>query len=143
MPHFPIEYEVSLQRSPSGSMELHAGDRPTLTIGPPPDFGGSDTWWSPEHLLVSAAAACFATTFFAAAKRGGLLVGELRCRATGVLARTSDAIAFTSIDLAVHVHVASDDVDRTRRMLDETKERCFVARSLRCPVSLSVEVSRS
>jgi organic hydroperoxide reductase OsmC/OhrA len=143
MPRFPIEYEVDLERSGSTTMELRAGDRPPLAVGPPSEFGGSDRWWSPEHLFASAVAACFTATFFANASRAGLRVGELRCHATAVLGRTSEATAFTSVHLAIRAHVESDDVDRTRRLLDEAKEQCFVARSLRCPVSLSVDVSRS
>jgi organic hydroperoxide reductase OsmC/OhrA len=143
MPRFPIEYQVDLERLPSGSVELRAGHRPPITLGAPPEFGGSDVWWSPEQLFASAVGACFTETFLAAARHQRLQVGELVCRATAVLTRTTEATAFTSVHLAVRARVESDDVDRTRRLLDDAKERCFVARSIRAPVSLSVEITRS
>ena len=143
MPRFPVEYQVDLERMPAGVVELRAANRPPITVGAPPEFGGSDLWWSPEHLFTSAVAACFTETFFAAASREKLQVGELLCRATAALTRTTEATAFTSVHLAVRARVESDDVDRTRRLLDHAKEHCFVARSIRAPVSLSVEITRS
>ena len=124
-------------------MELHAAHRPPIAAGPPPEFGGADTWWSPEHLLVSAAATCFASTFFAVADRANLRVGRLQCRATGTLDRTKDGVVFTSIDLALALSVVVDDAERARKLVDEAKRQCFVAKSLRCPVEVSVEISAS
>jgi organic hydroperoxide reductase OsmC/OhrA len=143
MTRFPIEYQVDLERTASGSVELRAGHRPPITVGAPPEFGGSDAWWSPEHLFASAVAACFTETFIAGASREKLPVGEFLCRATAVLTRTTEATAFTSVHLAVRARVESDDVERTRRLLDQAKEHCFVARSIRAEVSLSVEITRS
>jgi peroxiredoxin-like protein len=124
-------------------MEIQAGHRPVISVGPPPEFGGRDTWWSPEHLLVSATATCFVATFVAMAERANLRVGRIQCHATGSLDRTKDGIAFTSVDLALVLSVLTDETDRARKLVDEAKRHCFVAKSLRCPVEVTAEVTAS
>ncbi len=143
MPRFPLQYEVVVDKGSASPLEIHAAHRPRLVAGPPPDFGGSDVWWSPEHLLVSATASCYATTFFALAERAGLRVGGYRCVAEGTLDRGPDGVSFTGIRLALTLRVVADDVERARKLAIDTKERCFVAKSLKCPVQVSVEVSAS
>jgi uncharacterized OsmC-like protein len=143
MSRFPLEYAVELHKTDGAPMELSAPHRPRIIVGPPPEFGGTDTWWSPEHLLVSALAGCMTATFFAGAERVRVPVGKYRCRANGVLDHIDGRVAFTEMNLAVDVTVVTGDVDRVRRLLEEAKERCFVANTLRCPVTLTVEVAVS
>jgi organic hydroperoxide reductase OsmC/OhrA len=137
---FPIEYELELTKTPSEPAELRSGHRPHVVVGPPREFGGSDAWWSPEHLLVSAVASCFTATFLSSAERSELRVGPLRCKAKGVLGRTEGHVAFTSVHLTFEVRVLEDDFERARKMVEDTKARCFVANSLRCPVDLTIEI---
>lgn len=143
MPRFPLHYEVVVDKGTASPLEVHSGHRPRLVAGPPPDFGGSDVWWSPEHLFASATAACYATTFFAGAERAGLRVGGYHCVADATLDRTADGVAFTAVNLAITLRVVADDVERARKLALDSKERCFVAKSLKCPVNVSVEVTAS
>lgn len=143
MARFPIEYEVVVEKGAHAPLEVRAGHRPRIDAGAPPDFGGTDAWWSPEHLLVSAVATCYGATFFAGAERAGLRIGAYRCVAEGTLDRTAGGVAFASVRLALAVRVVADDAERARRLALETKERCFVARSLACPVTVSVDVTAS
>lgn len=143
MPRFPIEYAVEVHKNDGSPMELAAGDRPRLIVGPPPEFDGSDVWWSPEHLLVSALASCMTATFYAAAAHATLRIGAYRCRAHGILDHVDEGIAFASMRLAIDVTVVADDVERVRALLARAKNGCFVANSLRCSVELTVEVTAS
>ena len=140
---FPMDYGVELQKSDGGPMEISAGHRPRIVVGPPSELGGSDVWWSPEHLLVSALASCISATFFALAERAKLHVGTYRCRAHGILDRTEAHIAFVSMQLEVDITVLAGDVARTRAVIEDAKKRCFVAGSLRCPVDLVADVKAS
>jgi organic hydroperoxide reductase OsmC/OhrA len=143
MPRFPLEYEIDIEEGSSTPLELRAANRPVVLAGPPPEFGGSDVWWSPEHLFVSAAAACFASTLFALLKAANLQVSVFRCRAKGILERTGGVIAFSAVHLTVHLRALGDDVGRVQKLVDDAKQRCFVANSLRCPVTVSAEVHAS
>lgn len=140
---FPIEYAVEVEKAVDTPLVLHAPHRPEIAAGPPPEFGGSDRWWSPEHFLVAAAASCFVATFEAAARSMDLPVGALRCRAKGVLGRVPDGVSFTSIVLTVDLTVVPGDVGRAKKLIADTPAKCFVARSLKCPVEVVAEVHAS
>lgn len=140
---FGIEYRIELDKRDGDPIEISAGQRPRLVVGPPAEFGGSDAWWSPEHLLVSALSSCMATTFFTLAERAKLHVGEYRCHAHSVLDRSEGRIAFSSMHLALEVRVLAGDVERTRAVVEDAKKRCFVAASLRCPVDVIADVTAS
>jgi organic hydroperoxide reductase OsmC/OhrA len=86
-------------------------------------------------------ASCTTATFCALAQRAGVEVLSLRCRAKGVLDRAGRTVGFTSVELAVSLRVAQDDVARARTLLDDAKHRCFVTNSLRCPVDLVADVA--
>jgi organic hydroperoxide reductase OsmC/OhrA len=142
MPRFPITYDVDLERPPSSAMELHAGRRPVLAVGPPPEFGGTEAWWSPEHLLVSAAAACFTATLIAGAERARVGFEKVQLHAKGTLDKTAAGVAFTSIQLALELELSgAEDIVRAENLVDEAKKHCFVANSLRCPVDVSVRMA--
>lgn len=140
---FPIEYDVELEKATRSPMVVRAPHRPEIAAGPPPEFGGSDVWWSPEHLLVAAATSCFVATLEAAARAAELPLGAVRCRGKGILGRQPDGVGFTSVHLAVDLHVTAPDVERARKLVEDTKTRCFVARSLRCPVDVTAEIRAS
>lgn len=137
---FPIEYGVELEKGATAPFRLHAAHRPEIAAGPPPEFGGGDVWWSPEHLLVAATVSCYAATLLAGLERAALHVGTLRLVGRGILSRASEGVMFSSISLAVELHVVAGDVARTRSIIDQAKSQCFVARSLRCPVEVVADV---
>ncbi len=142
MSRFPITYDLTLERRPGSAIDVHAGRRPSLAVGPPPEFGGNDVWWSPEHLLVSAAATCFATTLIAVAEHSGIALGGLRLGAKGTLDKTESGIGFTSIRIELELELANDeDSAKAERVVEKAKKQCFVANSLRCPVDVTVNVS--
>lgn len=137
---FPIEYGVELEKGATAPFRLHAAHRPEIAAGPPPEFGGGDVWWSPEHLLVASTVSCYAATLLAGLERGGIHVGTLRVGGKGLLSRASEGVMFSSISLAVEVHVVAGDVAQTRAAIERAKSQCFVARSLRCPVDVIADV---
>lgn len=143
MPRLPIEYELDVTEGADTPLEVRAGRRAPLLAGPPPEFGGKDAWWSPEHLFVSSAATCFAATLFALLKQANLHVSGFHCRARGRLGSAASGLAFTSVELVVEMRTLGDDVGRVRDTIDAAKTRCFVANSLRCPVTVAAEVRPS
>lgn len=140
---FPIEYSVEVEKAAATPFVVRAPHRPEIAAGPPPEFGGSDQWWSPEHFLVAAASSCYVATFEAAARSMDLPIGALRCRAKGILGRLPDGVSFTSINLLIDLTVVPGDVERARKLVNDTIARCFVARSLKCPVDVVAEVHAS
>lgn len=143
MTHLTNEYEVEVREGSLTPLEVGAGKRPALLGGPPPEFGGNDTWWSPEHLLVSATATCFAATFFGYLKASHLHVAGFHCRAKGILGLGGSGFTFTSIQLFVEMRALGDEIGLVQAIVERAKMQCYVANSLRCPVTVSAEIRPS
>jgi organic hydroperoxide reductase OsmC/OhrA len=135
MTPFPHRYTVRL-----ANRKLVAPPREPIAIGPPPQFGGSDRDWSPEELLVGAALECLWTTFEALARRETLAVRDWVGTGTAILDRGSPVPAFTSITLAVELHVDAGDESRAKALLEKAEARCIVAHALNVPITLEPTV---
>jgi organic hydroperoxide reductase OsmC/OhrA len=137
---FPHRYEIQLAWPGRGGALIHAGARPVITGGAPPEFGGHGSCWSPEHLLLSSLSLCLMTTFESVVTKAGLNVHRYGCRAEGVLDRTASGLGFTSLGLHVEVDVAPEDVERASKLLATAKKHCIVANALKPVVTLDVSV---
>ncbi len=59
-------YQAELQWQGGRTATVASGDRPELTVAPPPDFPGGETdRWSPEHLFLAALESCTMLSFLA------------------------------------------------------------------------------
>ena len=138
---FPHEYEAKLEWPGTGAATATAGERPALTVGAPPEFGGDGAWWSPEHLLLSSLNACLMATFDAITRANGLRVEGYTSRAGAVLEKTGKGLAITEVTLNVSVAAAEENVPRVTEALLRAKERCIVAGVLRLPVQFELAVA--
>ena len=136
---FPHRYDVRVEGG-SGGAVMSAPPRPEFRGGPPPEFGGREDWWSPEHLLLSAAGLCLKNTFEVFATRARLEVLAYSSRVEGVLDKTPQGLAFTSIAVAVELVVAEADVARAGDLLRTAKDHCIVSKALKTPVRLTASV---
>jgi organic hydroperoxide reductase OsmC/OhrA len=137
---FPHHYEVTLRSEGEGGL-LTADPRPPILGGAPAGFDGSDAWWSPEHLLLSSLSLCLLTTLRAVAAKARLALSAYVSHAEGVLDKTPEGIAFSSITLHVDLGVAAGDADRARALLEKAKKHCIVSNSLKPPVALQVSIT--
>ena len=107
----------------------------------PAEFDGRDDWWSPEALLLGSVSLCVETTFTAMARRKELEILEWTSHAEGVVDKTAQGLAFTSIHVKADLVVRSDDVERARALADVVGRHCLVGSSLKCPVTVAVDVT--
>lgn len=135
---FPHRYEVALTGGGDSLGALHAGPRPAIEGGPPPEFGGGDSRWSPEHLLLASASLCLMTTFASIAAKSKLAVSGYESRAEGLLDKTPEGMRFTRILLKVSIRAV--DADKASRLLDLAKKHCIVSNSLARPVEVEGSV---
>ena len=136
----PHRYVVALEGTTEDNAWLAAPPRPLLLGGAPPEFGGQDTQWSPEHLLLASVNLCLSTTFRAMAKRENLAIRAYASQAEGVLDRTPEGLAFTSLTLRVDLCVDAEAVGRAEQLLHRAKKQCLIGNSLRAPIGLEVSV---
>ena len=137
---FPHRYRVAVESDAGVPSRLLAPPRPVILGGPPMEFGGQDDWWSPEHLLLSSLLLCLAATFRALAARARLEVPRYRAQAEGVLDKTEQGLAFTSITIAAELETAEADAERAERLLQSAKAHCIVGNSLKPPVELRISL---
>jgi organic hydroperoxide reductase OsmC/OhrA len=133
---FPHRYEIALERTASSKAAVEAPPRPPIAGGPPPEFDGDARQWSPEHLLLSSLALCVFTTFEALAARASLGVAGWSARASGMLDKGPDGLAFTSFRVEVLVTVAPADLRNAERVLARAEQHCIVTKALRVPVEV-------
>lgn len=141
MAPLPHHYELSVIAAGEGQGRICAGPRPEIIGGPPAQFGGRDDWWSPEHLLLSAVSLCLLTTFRALAEAREVTVIGYSSQVKGILDRTAEGPAFTSIVLDVGLMVPEAQKERAVELLERAKRICIVSRALKPPVDLRVTVA--
>jgi organic hydroperoxide reductase OsmC/OhrA len=139
MSALPHRYAVWHQSEAGLPQRLLAPPRPDIEGGPPPEFGGREDWWSPEHLLLSSLLLCLGATFRALATRARLEVPHYRARAEGVLDRTDQGLAFTTVTIDAELEAAEADLERATQLLASAKARCIVGNSLKATVDLRVK----
>lgn len=128
---FPHQYTVSLE-----NRLLAAPPRTPISVGAPPQFGGSDQVWSPEELLVGAALECLWTTFEAYARHDNFEFTKWHGSGVGVLAKGPTGPVFTSVNLSVEMEVAASDLARARRLLETAEKHCIISNALRVAVTV-------
>lgn len=138
---FPHHYELSVTAMGDGRGRISAGSRPDILGGAPAQFGGRDEWWSPEHLLLGAVSLCLLTTFRALADARGVAVSGYSSQVKGILDRTAEGPAFTSIVLDVGLTVPEAEKERAADLIERAKRLCIVSHALKPPVDLRVTLT--
>jgi organic hydroperoxide reductase OsmC/OhrA len=133
---FPHRYIVNLAND-----QLQSLPREAISIGPPPQFGGTDRVWSPEDLLIGAVIACLKTTFDAFARRDGLAVRDWTASATGVLEKAASGPRFSEIKIQVAFVVDAGREQQARKVLDISERNCIISKTLACPVQVEAAIS--
>lgn len=107
-----------------------------------PAFRGDPARWNPEELFVAAVSACHKLWYLHLCADAGIVVHEYVDRAEGVMIEeSSGAGRFTSITLEPRIVVASGaDLEKARSLHGIAHEKCFIANSIRTPVTVEAEI---
>lgn len=109
----------------------------TVTISADPAFGGTPSAFNPEQLVVLAAASCQLLSFLALAALAGMTVLGYDDEASATMADARPPMSIDAISLHPTITVSADtDVDDVVRLVSEAHAQCFIANTLRCPVSV-------
>lgn len=133
-------YRLDLDWTGNRAGMLSGGDVPPLPVAPPLEFSGPGGVWTPEHLLVASSASCLMATFLAIAEASKLAITSFHMEADGRLEKVpGKGYRFAEITLAPKIGVASEDIERAKRLLEKAEKGCLINRSL----SASVRVDPS
>ncbi len=130
--------------SPSAYERRHdicVDGKPTIAGSSDPSFRGDPARHNPEDLLVSAVSACHMLWFLGLCAAAWVVVTAYEDRAEGEMAVAADGGGcFTSILLRPRVTVAGAvSSDTLAALHQEAHAKCFIANSLRVPVSHAPE----
>jgi organic hydroperoxide reductase OsmC/OhrA len=136
------QYETTVEWKNERRGALAAAGRPSLPIGAPTEFGGTDDIWSPEHLCVAAVNACIMLTFIAVAGNSKVPFRAYRAAAVGTLEHVDGrGYVITRIVVKPTVTVAADtDRAKLARVFAITEKHCFISNSLNAVVTVEPEV---
>lgn len=139
---FPHTYRIRVagRDAATSTGSLDAEGAPTVTCGPPPQFGGQDTWWSPENLLLGAVGSCHMTTFLALARHKGMEVDGLTCEVEAKLDKTREGLRFTSLVVDLSLEMAKPECDGVQRLVEKTHQHCIVTNALSVPVEVRATI---
>lgn len=137
MQDYPHRYQVRASAGPTGDVSVAGAGLPTLTSGPPPQFGGRDDQWSPETFLVAAIADCFILTFRAVARAAKLDWRSLEAGLEGTLDRVERVSRFTDYELKATLTVPpGTDLAKAQTLLEKAEHGCLISSSLNAKVRL-------
>jgi organic hydroperoxide reductase OsmC/OhrA len=117
--------------------ELRAPGKPPIAGSSDPSFRGESSRWSPEELLVASLAACHQLWYLHLCADAGVVVMAYEDRALGMMREHADGSGeFERVILRPLVTIApAADVSRAYALHEQAHARCFIARSVRFPVS--------
>jgi len=117
--------------------EVLADGKPPILASSDPAFLGDDSRWNPEEMLVGSLSQCHMLWYLHLAAVNGVVVVDYTDSAVGTMAEdVTGAVAFTEVELRPAVVVAEPSMcERAEQLHEEARNMCFVARSVKFPVT--------
>jgi lipoyl-dependent peroxiredoxin len=96
---------------------------------------------NPEELIGAAIAGCYSMQLSAFLERDGVNSESVTTEATVDLGRTDAGPTITTITLATTANVPGADEDQVRKIADEAKAACLIARALAGVETIEVDLT--
>jgi len=116
---------------------ISASQKPDILASSDPAFRGDPSRWNPEDLFLSSIAACHQLWYLHLCAEAGVVVTAYEDFAEGFMDEEPDGAGqFSSIILHPNVTIApGSDATLAAKLHDAAAQKCFLARSVKCPVS--------
>lgn len=122
--------------------ELRIPGKPAIAGSADPQFLGDAARWNPEDLLVAALSACHKLWYLHLCADAGITVESYIDQAEGTLRLGGDENRFTRVVLHPAVTIRERArIAEAEALHEEAHARCFIARSMRFPVTCEPSVS--
>ena len=143
MPDTSHTYRTTLEWTEKRHGIAHAGERPAISVGAPPEFGGDEFAWSPEHLCVASLNTCLMLTFVAVAQNSKVPFVSYAASAEGILEKVEGrGMVITRIVVRPQIVVPADvDAARVEQLVRMAKRNCFISNSLTAEVVVEPEIT--
>ena len=131
-------------KSYSREYRFHAGDKPEQRGSADPAFHGDPALYNPEELLVAALSSCHMLSYLALCALQGVQVVAYEDKASGTMAESHGAGAFTEVVLHPQVTIAKGgDRAKAAALHEKAHEICFIAASVNFPVRHEVTIGEA
>jgi len=105
----------------------------SMTLTPPPEFGGPDGHWTPEDLFSASISSCYILTFKAISRAKKMDWNTLSVDVEAKLEKTESGLKFTDVKIMPHLEICcSKSADPYLELLYKAKEHCLVTKSMNC-----------
>ena len=122
----------------SRNHEIVAEGKATVIQGSSdPHFRGDSTRYNPEEFLVASLSGCHMLSYLHLCAVNGIVVVAYEDNAFGIMIEAADGGGdFSSVVLRPRVSITPEsDPEKARRLHEEAHGKCFIARSVRFPVT--------
>ncbi len=134
-------YRTNIKLTGKGEGIIESGNKPSIELSTPAEFGGKKGTWTPEDLLVTSVNACLMTTFSYYAEKRGLKFISYESPAEGTVELVEMRYLFSKITIRPKITVKfKGDIRIAENLLKISKESCFVSNSVKAKVTLKPKV---
>lgn len=125
--------------------DIIADGKPVIAGSSDPSFRGDAARWNPEELLVASLSACHQLWFLSLCAQAGIVVTAYEDAAEGIMDEQADGTGqFRSVTLRPTVTIsAGSDEAGVIALHHQAHAMCFIARSVRFPVSVEPKTQRN
>jgi len=131
------EYKTTTEWTEGKKGICKSPNKPDITIGCPPEFGGTKEYWSPEHLFVASIEVCIMTTFIWLLEKNNLNIISYQSKAKGKAHMVKTDFVFSEIELKPVIEIKNDEIkNKIHNLIIDAGKQCMVSQSLKCKVIL-------
>ena len=136
-----FKYKTNIKLNDSGEGIIGSGNKTSIKLSAPAEFGGIPGLWTPEDLLVASVNACLMTTFLFYTKKRGFNFESYESSAEGTIELVDMQFKFTEIKIMPKVIVKSkEDIEAAEKLLTISRKSCLISNSLKYKVILESEI---
>ncbi|MBD3405409.1 MAG: hypothetical protein GF411_04625 [Candidatus Lokiarchaeota archaeon] len=134
----PKKFDVKVDWAGGKSGVVLVDQMPAIKTGKESEEEGYHT---PEHLFVASATVCFMNSFVYFTEKMRLDFKSFSADATGVLEKVGRSFEITEIHTMTKLVISDEKMkERFERALELGAKYCFVANSMKCPVTHEHEI---
>jgi organic hydroperoxide reductase OsmC/OhrA len=137
----PKYYPVKLVWTGGKSGNLTVEEKVVIKTGVPSGGPEEAKFHSPEDLFVASATMCYMNGFVEFTRKMRIEFKSFECDAVGTLDKVGRSFEVTKIVTKTKVAIGSEDIrKKIDRALELAAKYCYIANSMKCPVSHDTEV---
>jgi organic hydroperoxide reductase OsmC/OhrA len=120
---------------------LSSGDKRSIEIACPPEFGGHQDYWTAEHLFVASIETCIMTTFkWLIEKSKGKLIAY-KSKAVGTAKMVNGDFKFSKVEIKPSIVVPDrESFLKAKKEIENADNQCLISKALNVKIIIKPEI---